>query len=222
MLRQCRGRFPRHRLPRIPIVSDPDMHHGMCVTHVPWFISGSLTRGGGETFPAFPAHARPAILCIWQEAHGTSRYGADLTISAYFGFSTRTVNMMEPNHSLPLANLTHDNMACWTRQSSKWSIKCSRIFIDYRQCGEVYGSGVCSVLWDIFPGNIMILHDITHAIKWRCNSCSSLLLKCCQRSPAGKPLFQVFCENLMFLYSQKQHDHNLVVVRRATWKLKVC
>ena len=26
-------------------VSDPDMHHGTCVTHVPWCMSGSLTSG---------------------------------------------------------------------------------------------------------------------------------------------------------------------------------
>ena len=26
-------------------VSNPDMHHGMCVTHVPWCMSGSLTSG---------------------------------------------------------------------------------------------------------------------------------------------------------------------------------
>ena len=26
-----------------PRVSDPDMHHGTCVTHVPWCMSGSLT-----------------------------------------------------------------------------------------------------------------------------------------------------------------------------------
>ena len=26
-------------------VSDPDMHHGTCKTHVPWCISGSLTSG---------------------------------------------------------------------------------------------------------------------------------------------------------------------------------
>ena len=25
----------------------------------------------GKTFPAFPAHAQPAILRIWQEAHGS-------------------------------------------------------------------------------------------------------------------------------------------------------
>ena len=54
-----------------PQVSDPDMHHGTCVTHVPWCMPGSLTNGflwnrrRGETFPAFPAHAQPAILRIW-------------------------------------------------------------------------------------------------------------------------------------------------------------
>ena len=30
--------FPRHRGS-----SDPDMHHGTCVTHVPWCMPGSLT-----------------------------------------------------------------------------------------------------------------------------------------------------------------------------------
>ena len=28
-------RFPRHRLQREPLFSDPSMHHGTCVTHVP-------------------------------------------------------------------------------------------------------------------------------------------------------------------------------------------
>ena len=28
-----------------PLVSDPDMHHGTCLTHVPWCMSGSLTSG---------------------------------------------------------------------------------------------------------------------------------------------------------------------------------
>ena len=26
-------------------ISDPDMHHGTCVTHVPWCLPGSLTSG---------------------------------------------------------------------------------------------------------------------------------------------------------------------------------
>ena len=46
-------------------VSDPDTHHGTCVTHVSWCMPGSLTSGfplksvAGKSFPAFPAHALP-------------------------------------------------------------------------------------------------------------------------------------------------------------------
>ena len=41
------GTFPpRHRL-----VSDPGMHHGTFITHVPWCMSGSLTLDGGENVP---------------------------------------------------------------------------------------------------------------------------------------------------------------------------
>ena len=29
------------------LISDPGMHHGTCVTHVPWCMSGLLTCGGG-------------------------------------------------------------------------------------------------------------------------------------------------------------------------------
>ena len=58
-----------------PRVSDPDMHHGTCVTHVPWCMPGSLTKGflwsrrRGKTFSAFPAHAQSTILRICWEAH---------------------------------------------------------------------------------------------------------------------------------------------------------
>ena len=69
MRRECRECFPHYRLQRKPLVSDPSMHHGTCVTHMPWCMSGSLIRGGGKTSPAFPAHAQHPILSIWQEAH---------------------------------------------------------------------------------------------------------------------------------------------------------
>ena len=52
-------------------VSDPDMHHGTCVTHVPQCMPGSLTSGflwcgvSRKTFPACPAHAQTAIVLIW-------------------------------------------------------------------------------------------------------------------------------------------------------------
>ena len=88
IVNECNGPLARYVILRVahapgmpgtfyppPRFSDPDMHHGTCVTHVPWCMSGSLTssflwsRPRGKTFPAFPAHAQPAILRIWQEAH---------------------------------------------------------------------------------------------------------------------------------------------------------
>ena len=63
--------FPRRRIQRKTLVSDPGMHHGTCVTHVPWCMSGLLTRGGGENVPGIPGACAPAILRIWQEAHGS-------------------------------------------------------------------------------------------------------------------------------------------------------
>ena len=43
----------------LPRVSDPDMSHGTCVTHVPWCMPGSLTSGflyvgGGQNIPGIP------------------------------------------------------------------------------------------------------------------------------------------------------------------------
>ena len=57
MSRKFRERFPRQRLYKKPLVNDPDMHHG------------TLTRDGGETFPAFMAHVQPIVLLLWKEAH---------------------------------------------------------------------------------------------------------------------------------------------------------
>ena len=40
-----------------PRVNDPDMHHGTCVTHVPWYMPGSLT-GGFLWSPWWGKHSR--------------------------------------------------------------------------------------------------------------------------------------------------------------------
>ena len=48
MRRECRERFPRNRIRRKPLVSDPGMLHGTCVTHMPWCMSRSLTRWRGK------------------------------------------------------------------------------------------------------------------------------------------------------------------------------
>ena len=62
---------PCRRFQRKPLVSDPGMHHGTCVTHVPWCMSRSLTCGDRENVPGIPGACAPAILRIWQEAHWT-------------------------------------------------------------------------------------------------------------------------------------------------------
>ena len=43
--------FPATDFKGKPLVSDPGMHHGTCVTPVLWCMLGSLTRGGGENNP---------------------------------------------------------------------------------------------------------------------------------------------------------------------------
>ena len=54
MRRECWERFPRHRLQMKQLVSDPGMHRGACMAHVPWCMPGSLTHGGGEKVPDIP------------------------------------------------------------------------------------------------------------------------------------------------------------------------
>ena len=66
MRRECRERFPRHRLQKKPLFSDPGMRHGTYVTQVPWCMSGSLTRVGGENVPGVPgAGAALLDVMVW-------------------------------------------------------------------------------------------------------------------------------------------------------------
>ena len=70
MRRECREHFPRHRLQRKLLVSDPDMYYGTCITYVPWCMSGSLIRGGGENVGAcvtrnFAYLARGPLRACW-------------------------------------------------------------------------------------------------------------------------------------------------------------
>ena len=54
--------------PPSPRVSDPNMHYGTCVTHVPWCMPWSLTSGFSWSRwrgKPFPAYAQPKILLIW-------------------------------------------------------------------------------------------------------------------------------------------------------------
>ena len=48
------GTFSPPSISKKPLLSDPDMHHGTCVTQVPWCMPKSLTRGGGKNVPGIP------------------------------------------------------------------------------------------------------------------------------------------------------------------------
>ena len=60
-----------------PLVSDPDMHHGTCVTHVPWCVSKSLTRFGGEHVPGIPGACNPQFYLPDKKPIAGTRCSAD-------------------------------------------------------------------------------------------------------------------------------------------------
>ena len=85
--------FPRRRFQRKPLVSDPGMHHGTYVTHVPWWISGPLPCSDGESVPGIPDACAPAILRIWQEAHGDADYLDTTMVTSWHGNSFRITDV---------------------------------------------------------------------------------------------------------------------------------
>ena len=90
-------RYVKLRVPHAPgrkaLVCDPGIHHGTCATHLPWCMSGSLTRCGGEnvlgissacTTRNFTYLARgPCLIKYW---HGTK------AIYSTFSFIVPTTN----------------------------------------------------------------------------------------------------------------------------------
>ena len=74
MRRECREHFPRHRFQRKPLVSNPDMHHGTCVTHVPWCMSRLLSCRGGENVTGILGACATRNVTYLQETHWCQEY----------------------------------------------------------------------------------------------------------------------------------------------------
>ena len=112
-------RFPRHRLQRKPLVSDLNMHHGTCVAHVPWCISGSLTRGGGENVPSIPGACTTRYFTYLARAHGmyctcrnrvhTKTWGHVV----HFVMFCCTGQMLSLDYSCRLSHLTRGLIVPW-------------------------------------------------------------------------------------------------------------
>ena len=71
-----------------PPVSDSDMHHGTCVTHVPWYMPSKLAVSfevvGGENVPGIPgACATPKITYLvkgpWSTSHDVPVFIMDIS-----------------------------------------------------------------------------------------------------------------------------------------------
>ena len=122
--------FPRHRLQRKPLGSYPGMHHGTCVTHVPWRMSWSRTRGGGLNVPGIPGACAPTIYRIWQEAHCK---GIGIVGVMYLPFET---SVYDHDHNFRVALEISGNHIAF-----QWgSQKCPGLNLRYRSYRYQYGT----------------------------------------------------------------------------------
>ena len=82
-----------------PLASDPGMHHGKCVTHLPWCMSGSLTHGCGENVPGIPgACTTRNFTYILQEANDNTIAWLCIPPNAEF-WSAFVVSLNKPLNS---------------------------------------------------------------------------------------------------------------------------
>ena len=91
------GKFPLHRLQMKQLVSYLGMHHCTCVTHVPWCMSGYLTRGCRENVPGIPGAC-------------ATRHFTYLARGPYQGARMRT----------QACELRLSQLLCWHGRIGKW------------------------------------------------------------------------------------------------------
>ena len=128
---ECRERFPRHRLQRKPLVSDPGMHHGTCVTHVPWCMSGSLIRSGEENVPGIPGAC-------------ASRNFAYLARDPWIGVVRSLSNTQRTIWNMVRSSSEHDDVITWKHFPRYWPFVIVRVIhwspVDFPHKGQWYGA----------------------------------------------------------------------------------
>ena len=142
---ECRERFPTRRLQRKSIVSDPGMHHGTCVTHVPWCISGSLTCGGGGNVPGIPGACALAILCTWEDTHGDAVKSCNTDGPAQ-GYSNSVANALALELLHAYTNPSVWQAAEWRKVQSTW---CTDVFstgTNFSEISKTFHSSKC--IWN--------------------------------------------------------------------------
>ena len=172
---------------RKPLVSDHGMHHVTCATHVPWCMSGSLTRGGGENDPGIPGAC--ATRNITYMARGP--WELDTIMMGLYWIILRNFHLKLMGYSTNKTIIVRFHLLCCftaedlsikyhiVRQSDgvqlcnmKWSIGISwttptglhrsRIYIQFIVCLFVVGFFVC--LFFVFHRRI--IHACIFIRKW--------------------------------------------------------
>ena len=126
MRRECRERFPRHRLRRKSLVTDPSVHHRTCVTHVPWCMSGSLTRVAGKRFLAL----RPMENHVTCAQYTTIEFKKN-QIQPFIISKSQWRNCKIDN--INLKNMSK-NFEDWAEPQSLWRKKCIWLTIPFLKC----------------------------------------------------------------------------------------
>ena len=108
------GTFSRHQLQTKPLVMDPGMHHGTCVTHVPWCMSGSITSGGGENVPGTPGACATRDFAYLVRGPWW-RYGMEtLFILQPLCVVNQQVSPMDSHHKvIVMRDFDISSLACW-------------------------------------------------------------------------------------------------------------
>ena len=106
-----------------PQVSDPDMHHGTCITHVPWCMPRSLTSGfhggGGKTFPVFPAQFCVSGKRLMIGATSQFPWHRSQVITTDMKIRFEQINLLAPNFHLSLGSNYSTEMR---EHDSQWQI----------------------------------------------------------------------------------------------------
>ena len=127
---ECRERFSRYRLERKPLVSDPGMHHGTCVTHVPWCMSGSLTWWGQRSRHSMRMRNPRSCISGKRPIHNRNKHKPDYISKCLVFRETNTANRII---SCVYWSLSHFNAGCFASWNHQIGLDV-QIFLDYGHC----------------------------------------------------------------------------------------
>ena len=92
------------QLQRKPLVSNPVMHHGTYITHLPRCMSGSLSHGGGKNFPGIPSTC--TTRSFTNLARGPSPLTRTILKKLLWGFSFSGVHFVQFHEQVKVWNQT--------------------------------------------------------------------------------------------------------------------